>query len=50
MNIPWEAVDEQRLLAYKKEDKSWDWIFKEFPDRTPAAVRTPWTMIQRRVK
>jgi hypothetical protein len=24
MNIPWEAVDEQRLLAYKKEDKSWD--------------------------
>jgi hypothetical protein len=50
MNIPWEAVDEQRLLAYKKEDKSWDWIFKKFPDRTPAAVRTPCTMIQRRVK
>ena len=24
MNIPWEPVDEQRLLAYKKEDKSWE--------------------------
>jgi hypothetical protein len=22
MNIPWEAVDEQRLLSYKKEGKS----------------------------
>jgi hypothetical protein len=50
MNIPWEAVDEQRLLTYKKEDKSWDWIFKKFPGRTPAAVRTRWTMVQHRVK
>jgi hypothetical protein len=33
MNIPWEPVDEQRLLAYKKEDKSWEWIFKKFPGR-----------------
>jgi hypothetical protein len=31
MNIPWEPVDEQRLLAYKKEDKSWGWIFGKFP-------------------
>jgi hypothetical protein len=22
-NTPWDAIDEQRLLAYKKEDKSW---------------------------
>jgi hypothetical protein len=50
MNIPWEPVDEQRLLAYKKEDKSWEWIFKKFPGRTPAAVRTRWTMLQHRVK
>ncbi|KAF8846608.1 hypothetical protein BDZ45DRAFT_423262 [Acephala macrosclerotiorum] len=50
MNIPWEPVDEQRLLAYKKEDKSWDWIFKKFPGRTRAAVRTRWTMVQHRVK
>jgi len=49
-NIPWEAVDEQRLLAYKKEDKSWEWIFKKFPGRTPAAVRTRWTIVQHRVK
>ncbi|KAH7317308.1 hypothetical protein BKA65DRAFT_557512 [Rhexocercosporidium sp. MPI-PUGE-AT-0058] len=48
MNIPWEPVDEQRLLAYKQEDKSWEWIFKKFPGRTPAAVRTRWTMVRRR--
>ena len=36
----WSDLDEQRLLAYKKEDKSWDWIFGKFPGRTPAAVRT----------
>lgn len=50
MNIPWKPVDEQRLLAYKKEDKSWEWIFKKFPGRTAAAVRTRWTMVQHRVK
>ena len=49
-NIPWELVDEQRLLAYKKEGKSWDWIFGKFEGRTEAAVRTRWTMVQRRVK
>ncbi|KAG0644942.1 hypothetical protein D0Z07_9333 [Hyphodiscus hymeniophilus] len=32
--------NEQRLLAYKKEDKSWGWIFKKFPGRTQAVVRT----------
>ena len=36
----WSALDEQRLLAWKKEDKSWGWIFGKFPGRTPAAVRT----------
>jgi hypothetical protein len=50
MNIPWGPVDEQRLLAYKREGKSWDWIFKKFPGRTPAAVRTRWTIVQRRVE
>ncbi|KAF8846737.1 hypothetical protein BDZ45DRAFT_755683 [Acephala macrosclerotiorum] len=34
----WDGIDEQRLLAYKKEDKSWGWIFKKFLGRTPAAV------------
>ena len=46
----WDDIDEQRLLAYKKEDKSWEWIFKKFPGRTQAAVRTRWTMVQHRVK
>jgi hypothetical protein len=39
MNIPWGVLDEQRLLAWK-EGKPWKWIFKKFPGRTPAAVRT----------
>jgi hypothetical protein len=46
MNIPWGFLDEQRLLAWKKEGKPWKWIFKKFPGRTPAAVRTRWTMVQ----
>lgn len=50
MNFIWEAVDEQRLLAYKREDKPWDWIFRKFPGRTPAAVRTRWNMIRLRVE
>ena len=43
-------LDEQRLLAYKKEDKSWDWIFGKFPGRTPAAVLTRWNMVWPRVE
>jgi len=42
-------VDEQRLLAYKKEDKPWDWIFGKFPGRTRLAVRTRWNMIRPKV-
>jgi hypothetical protein len=26
----WDPIDDQRLLAYKKEGKSWPWIFKKF--------------------
>ena len=47
---PWLTLDEQRLLAYKKEGKSWRWIFGKFPTRTPAAVRTRWTMVRARVE
>ncbi|KAH0538364.1 hypothetical protein FGG08_005059 [Glutinoglossum americanum] len=47
---PWLTLDEQRLLAYKKEGKSWRWIFRKFPTRTPAAVRTRWTVVQAKVK
>lgn len=34
MNILWDPVDEQRLLAWKKESKSWKWIFCKFLGRT----------------
>jgi hypothetical protein len=44
----WPDLDEQRLLAYKKEDKSWEWIFRKFPGRTRPAIRTRWNMIRPR--
>ena len=47
---PWSALDQQRLLAYKKENKSWSWIFGKFPSRTPLAVRTRWNMIRERAE
>ena len=46
----WEPVDKQRLLAYKIEGKSWDYISRKFEGRTEAAIRTRWTMVQRKVK
>ena len=48
MNVPWDPTDEQRLLAYKKERKSWKWIFRQFSGRTQAAVRTRLNMVQTR--
>jgi hypothetical protein len=42
----WSGLDEQRLLAYKKEGKSWDWIFGKFPGRTRPAIRTRWNMVR----
>lgn len=47
-NIPWDPIDEQRLLAYRKEGKPWDWIFGKFPGRTRPAVRTRWNMVRLR--
>jgi len=44
----WSDLDEQRLVAYKKEDKSWEWIFRKFPGRTRPAIRTRWNMIRPR--
>jgi hypothetical protein len=44
----WDPIDDQRLLAYKKEGKSWPWIFKKFRGRIPAATRTHWNMIRPR--
>jgi hypothetical protein len=47
-NVPWEDIDEQRLLAYIKEEKPWKWIFPKFPGKTPAAIRTRWNAIRHR--
>jgi hypothetical protein len=44
----WSDLEEQCLLAYRKEGKTWPWIFKKFRDRTPAAIRTRWNMIRPR--
>ncbi len=44
-HIPYKDLDEQRLLAYKKEDQPWKWTFDKFPERTPAAVHMHWNMV-----
>jgi hypothetical protein len=44
----WSDLVEQRLLAYKKEGKSWEWIFGKFPGRTRPAIRTRWNMVRPR--
>lgn len=44
----WSDLDEQRLLAYKKEGKDWEWIFGKFPGRTRPAIRTRWNMVRPR--
>jgi hypothetical protein len=44
----WPELDEQRLLAYKKEGKSWKWIFRKFPGRTQPAISMRWSMIRPR--
>ncbi|KAG9228076.1 hypothetical protein BJ875DRAFT_269787 [Amylocarpus encephaloides] len=48
MHVRWDPIDEQRLLAYKKEGKSWKWIFGQFPCRTPSTVRTRLNIVQAR--
>jgi len=43
----WSDLDEQRLLAYKKEGKSWEWIFGKFHGRTRPTICTRWRMSER---
>ena len=45
-NIRWDPIDEQRLLAYKKEEKSWNWIFGKFLDRTKNVVIARWNIVR----
>ncbi|CAG8982703.1 hypothetical protein HYALB_00000984 [Hymenoscyphus albidus] len=47
-NIRWVPLDDQRLLAYMQEEKSWPWIFRKFSKRTQAAVRMRWNLIRPR--
>jgi hypothetical protein len=44
----WLDLDEQRLVAYRKEGKSWEWIFRKLPGRTRPAIRTRWNMVRPR--
>lgn len=41
----WSDLDKQHLLTYKKESKSWEWIFDKFSDRTQPAICMHWNMI-----
>ncbi|KAL5316367.1 hypothetical protein ACEPPN_015412 [Leptodophora sp. 'Broadleaf-Isolate-01'] len=50
MNIPWDPVDEQRLVAWKKEGKPWNWILKKLPGRTESAVRQRVSIVKNRGK
>ncbi|KAL5329348.1 hypothetical protein ACEPPN_002860 [Leptodophora sp. 'Broadleaf-Isolate-01'] len=46
----WSDLDEQLLLAYKEEGKSWEWIFGKFPGKTRPAISTRWNMVRPRVE
>ena len=41
-NRRWDPLEEQRLLAWRREKKSWKWIFNQFPDRSEGAIRVRW--------
>ena len=45
-NRRWEPLEEQRLLAWRREKKPWKWIFDQFPDRTEATVCVRLHMLQ----
>jgi hypothetical protein len=45
-NRRWDPLDEQRLLAWRKEKRSWKWIFDQFPDRTEGAIRVRHNMLK----
>ena len=46
-NRRWDPLEEQRLLAWRREKMSWKWIFEQFPNRSEGAVRVRWYMLQR---
>ena len=36
MNRRWDPLEEERLMAWREENKPWKWIFGQFPDRAEA--------------
>ena len=38
----WSTEEDESLRRWKADEKDWDWIFSQFPNRTPGAVRTRW--------
>jgi Myb-like DNA-binding domain len=40
--LPWSLEEDESLRRWREEGKDWDWIFSQFPNRTPGAVRTRW--------
>ncbi|XTI83810.1 hypothetical protein V2W45_133701 [Cenococcum geophilum] len=38
----WSREDDDNLLKWIKDGKQWDWICRQFPNRTPGAVRLRW--------
>jgi hypothetical protein len=46
-NRKWLQLDSERLRTYVKEEIEWKWIFKQFPGRTEAAVRTQVSLVKK---
>jgi hypothetical protein len=44
----WERLEEERLLAYRREERSMKWIYRQFPHRTKAAIRNRACLLDRR--
>jgi hypothetical protein len=41
-HIPWCEQDDNRLRIWKEEGKPWDWICRQFSNRSPGAVKVRW--------
>jgi hypothetical protein len=46
-NRKWSDLERERLRAYVNEGMEWKWIFKQFPGRTDAAVRTQVSLLRK---
>ena len=41
----WEEEDDKNLINWKRLDKPWSWIVKQFPDRTEGALKSRWYVV-----